>query len=290
LGVVFCASLDLLVMPGRTGAWLRRLPFAALSIIKGLWYGFALIAALHLGLLLSDDPWTWHDPRYRITLALSLLIAQVMGFIFSIADHLGHGVMRNLITGRYHRPREEMRVFLFVDLVGSTAIAERIGPTGFLRLLDAFVMDLAEPVLEHHGSIYRYVGDEVIVTWPLDKGIAAASCLRCVLAMRASLARKAEIYRARFGVAPEFRAALHAGPVVTGEIGTAKREIVFLGDTVNTTARIEEACRDLGHGILASEALMERLQLPAGIAARPLGPITLRGKAQPMALYALAAA
>jgi adenylate cyclase len=109
-----------------------------------------------------------------------------------------------------------------------------------------------------------------------------------VLAMRAALAARAEAYRKQFGAAPRFRAALHAGPVVAGEMGDAKREIVLLGDAINTTARIEQACRELGHDILISEALLTRLQLPPETAAHPVGPIELRGKREAMVLYALA--
>jgi adenylate cyclase len=288
---ITCAGLDLVVMPTGLGAQLKRAPFVVVVLAKGLWYGVAVTAAMSLGThLFGAEPWSWHETRFQITVALSFAVAQLVAFTIVLSDHLGHGVLRNLATGRYHRPREEQRVFLFVDMIGSTAIAERIGPTAFLTLLDRFAADLAEPVIEHHGTVYRYVGDEVIVTWPEAKGIAEANCIRCVLAMRAAIARRAPSYRTQFGLVPEFRAALHAGPVVAGEMGAAKREIVFLGDAVNTTARIETACRELGHDSLISGVLLERVQLPPGVDARLVGPIELRGKAQPMPLYALVAA
>ncbi len=83
------------------------------------------------------------------------------------------------------------------------------------------------------------------------------------------------------------RAGLHCGPVVTGEMGSVKREIVFLGDTVNTAARIQELCRQTGDRVLASAELIDRLALPAGIAKRSLGDLRLRGKGADLALYAL---
>jgi len=291
MATLLCAGLDLVVMPTPLGAWIKRRPFVALVLMKGLWYGGAVTLAMHLGTNLFTDPgyaWSWREPRYQVTVGLSFLVAQLVSFVLAIADHIGHRVLRDLMRGRYHRPREEARVFLFVDLVGSTAIAERIGPVAFLGLLDAFVSDLADPVLECGGEIHRYIGDEVIVTWPLDLGIDNANCVRCVLAMREAIARRAGRYQRKFGIVPKFRAALHAGPVVTGEMGLARREIVFLGDTVNTAARIEEACRDLDVDMLISSALLERLRLPAGVAARPVGPVALRGKAEPLALHALA--
>jgi adenylate cyclase len=57
---------------------------------------------------------------------------------------------------------------------------------------------------------------------------------------------------------------------------------------MNTAARIQEACRDTGCRVLASAALIERIgMLPIGVTGRSLGPLPIRGKVQPMALYAL---
>jgi adenylate cyclase len=109
-----------------------------------------------------------------------------------------------------------------------------------------------------------------------------------VLARRRTLAERGEAYRRAFGVVPAFRAALHAGPVVAGEMGLAKREIVFLGDTMNTTARIETACRDLDCDTLMSGDVADHLWLPLGVAARQVGPVMMRGKSAPMPLFALA--
>jgi adenylate cyclase len=70
-------------------------------------------------------------------------------------------------------------------------------------------------------------------------------------------------------------------------MGSVKREIVFLGDTVNTAARIQELCRQTGDRVLASADLIDRLELPPAIAKRSLGDLRLRGKGADLALYAL---
>jgi adenylate cyclase len=68
-------------------------------------------------------------------------------------------------------------------------------------------------------------------------------------------------------------------------------EIAFLGDTMNTAVRMQQACRDSGHRVLASAALVDRLSaLPPGVTRRPVGQLRLRGKQNEIALYALAAA
>jgi adenylate cyclase len=89
--------------------------------------------------------------------------------------------------------------------------------------------------------------------------------------------RNAE-YQRSYELVPSFHAALHIGPIVVSEMGDVHREIVFLGDTMNTTARIGAASSELGRDVLASADLVDRLTVPAGIVIEPLGPIPLRGK------------
>ncbi len=75
---------------------------------------------------------------------------------------------------------------------------------------------------------------------------------------------------------------------MVGELGYLKKEIALIGDTMNTAARIQQACRDTGHRVLASAALLERIaDLPAGITRRALGPLPLRGKEHALEVYAL---
>src|SRR3546814_4332840 len=81
------------------------------------------------------------------------------------------------------------------------------------------------PVLAWRGTIHKYVGDEMIVTWPLGNPRRdAGGAYMAVMAARERLARLDESYFREFGVAPDFRAILHAGTVVAGEMGMVKRE------------------------------------------------------------------
>ncbi len=145
--------------------------------------------------------------------------------------------------------------------------------------------------MAQRGVIHKYVGDEIIVTWPLAAGLRDGRCVRACFDALEQLDDSAGDYICDFGLRANFRAALHCGPVVIGELGTIKMEIAFLGDTMNTAARLQQACRDTGHRVLASAALMERLAaLPLGIAKRSIGRLRLRGKESEIELYALSAA
>lgn len=282
----WCAAFDLFALRSAPARRLRELPFLLHLAVKTGWYAVGMVAFIYLGEIAFDD-----DPRranFGRTLAFSFAAALVFHFFLMLTRMLGQNVLGAFVTGRYHRPREEERVFLFADLVGSTAAAERLGNARFHRLLNDVIMDLTEPALEARGEIHAYVGDEVIVTWPLARGVQDAACVRCCFAIADRLATRRETYLRAYGMEPRLRMALHCGPVIAGEMGDMKRQIAFLGDAVNATARLEQACRELGRDLLISGDLLGRLRLPDDVAVESLGPIALRGRAGATEVAALA--
>ncbi len=284
------ASLEILLQ-GRWGAALRRWPIGRLLLLRTAAYGVVFFLVLHA--LVALLRWSWdpilHPTRLTTnsTLALSFAFAFAMNFGLVVMRLLDPRVAASLISGRYRRPRPEQRIVLFMDLRGSTELAERLGDERFHRFLNEVFWDLADPVLESGGEIYRYIGDEVIVTWPVRRGARNAGCVECVFAIEDALAAKGKHYLAEFGAEPKLRAALHAGPLVVGEMGDLKREIVMLGDTMNTAARIEGACRTLASDVIASAAALDLVPLPAGVNAQSLGVVALRGKESELELFAL---
>ena len=91
---------------------------------------------------------------------------------------------------------------------------------------------------------------------------------------------------ALFNVYPSFKAAYHCGPIVTGEIGDIKSEIVFHGDVVNTTSRIERLCSRLNEKVLISKDLMEKVPLYRD-RFQLVGSFELRGKKSSTEVFGL---
>ena len=280
------------VLQGPAAATLRRLPVVLVFCLRMLLYGAVVLIAIAVAsttmrlLTVSLPPGANEVSLQTVVVAAGISLAVNLGM--TLRALLGTGTLTALLTGRYHWPRREERIVMFLDVVGSTQLAERLGDIEFLRFLNVVFFDLTDPVLETGGEIYRYVGDEMIISWPLPRGVRDAACIVCLFEMHATLARRADDYIERFGAAPRLRAALHAGPLIVGEMGDVKREIVLLGDTMNTTARIEEACRTTGHDYIASGAVVHALaSLPPGVRANNLGVIQLRGKAGSLELFAL---
>jgi class 3 adenylate cyclase len=286
---LLCGGADVFVLSNPRMRTIRRMPFLAFVALRAAVYAVGIIIGLRApARLLSADPetlWSFSDPLFVQTFLISLAIAFCVALTIEISRLLGPGVLPALITGRYHRPRREERVFLFADIEGSTALAERIGDLEFHRFLAAVFSDWAEPVSAARGETHRYVGDEIIVTWPLARGVKKARCLSCVFAMETALTARAEWYMREFGHVPRFRAALHCGSVVTGEMGDQRKEIVFLGDTVNTTSRMQAACRDRGVHLILSGALADRLPADPRFTLRALGVWTPRGKSREVRLF-----
>jgi adenylate cyclase len=121
----------------------------------------------------------------------------------------------------------------------------------------------------------------------LRDGLRDANCIRAYWLINDAVARRVDSYRREYGVVPEYKAGLHCGPVISAQIGDIKREIVYNGDVVNTTSRIQEKCGELGLDLLVSADLMERLPLVADYKAESLGAIDIEGKARSIELFAL---
>jgi adenylate cyclase len=225
--------------------------------------------------------------RFILALAILTLVSFLINFVRQLNRMLGPGTLVNLLLGRYHRPVAEDRIFMFLDLNDSTAIAARLGPLRFNDFKNDFFYDIAEPVLETRGQIYQYVGDEAVVTWTLEKGLRQGNCLRCVFLVTERIHERKARYLARYGIVPEFKAGLHGGPVVTAEVGDIKKDIVHSGDTVNTAARVEAQCRPLDRRVLVSEGLLSQCSVPSEFEVEDLGEHALRGKAEPVRLYSV---
>ena len=183
--------------------------------------------------------------------------------------------------------RTEQKAFLLIDMKNSTGMAERLGSIRFHELLNDFFRDVAAAALECEAEIHKYVGDEAILTWPSGRAVTDGDLLACPFIARDLIAARGAGYREKFGVEPEFRAALHYGEIVAGEIGDVRREIAYVGDTLNVAARLLDAAKSVGRDILVSADLLARATLPAGIVVEPLPTLTVRGREAPLEIAAL---
>jgi adenylate cyclase len=280
-------AIELFVFENDRANRLRKLPFSVAIMLRALVYIAIIVIALSIvPALISGAPIALPRPRdVWLAIALSMLFNALVG----INQLLGQGVLFSFIAGRYHRPQIEERIVLFLDMASSTRHAEHLGELRFLDFLNRFIADVTTPIVRAGGEIHKYVGDEVIATWPPGNATANIRCVTACFDALRTLEEAAATYSAEFGVVPQFRAGLHIGPVVVGELGLFRLEIALLGDTMNTAARIQTACRETKHSVLVSRDLMERMgPLSSSVSTLPLGRLQLRGKQAELEVVALA--
>lgn len=277
--------------------------FGRKIVLKILVYGVTMIAFLVMLTIIVNSielETNVFDPQVRANLwtflssftfwSVELYIAAIVGvslFYAEVSDNLGQSVLHNFFLGKYHRPIEEERIFMFLDMKSSTTIAESLGHVTYFEMLKSYYADLSDAVIQYSGEIYQYVGDEIVVSWQLSDGIHNNNCLKCFFAMKESLATQSEKYQAKFGVLPTFKAGFHCGSVTTGEIGVIKKDIIFTGDVLNTTARIQGLCNTHKVDILLSSNLKVKLNLDSEFQLRSLGRNKLRGKIEKIELFTI---
>lgn len=280
--------------------WLRRLPFWKALIQLFLFYivaGFVMIAAgaiFFQSLVFRStplDPIVQQEIIYFLTGLDFLKFFIFWGFIFigtiillMIYDKYGPGNFRNLLLGRYFHPQEEERIFMFLDLRSSTSIAEELGDLLYFQFFHDFINEATEPILYAKGEIYQYIGDEIIVSWKMKNGLENNNCLNCFFDIKAAFRAKRPYFLKKYGYSPEFKAGLHYGPVISGEIGAVKKEIAFSGDVLNTASRIQNECNKHQLDLLLSDELLDLLKKSEKYQAKSIGTIQLRGKAEGIGL------
>jgi adenylate cyclase len=278
-----------IALQGPARARLQQLPVTFVLLLRVIVYGIVLAATPEFVAMAARKlaPSPALEEALGIGLGNAIIVAIAFNTFFLARALMGPSTLLAFLSGRYHRPRREERLVLFLDLHGSTALAERLGDLGFHRFLNRLTLDLSDPIVDAKGEIYRYVGDEIIVSWRVERGDEGSLALASLRTIDEMLIARRDAYLAEFGEVPRLRGGLHAGSLVIGEMGQLKRELVVLGDTMNTTARIVEACRQTGRDYIASAAALRLAGPLQSMRAEPLGPMPLRGKEEPVELFAL---
>ncbi|HYV93558.1 MAG TPA: adenylate/guanylate cyclase domain-containing protein [Chitinophagales bacterium] len=227
------------------------------------------------------------DPYHLKDILVWSIVTAITQFVLLMNTKFGHGILWDIIRGKYHLPKEEMRIFMFADLNSSTTIAEKLGNERYHELLQDFFSDVTNPIIDNKGDIYQYIGDEVVVAWKYEDGIAGSRCIRCFFDMKLQIEKKGKHYLDKFGLVPGFKAGIHFGKVIAGEVGIIKRDITFSGDVLNTTSRIGSKCKDFNVDVIASDDLLSQLSFGDQFISKHLGNIKLRGKEREMGLSAL---
>ncbi len=296
--VVGCAmfggvsSFELFYVLQPSGAWLRRKPLLVSVALSTLaWVVIIALSVSVIPSLLGSESGRYSGDLRAAAFLQDVVVALTLLIVANVAMRLrslvGGRVLLNFLIGRYNRPVREQRVFMFLDIADSTRLSEELGDIRVQEYIGRFFFDIAQPIIENGGETHRYIGDEIVVTWPLSSVVGDARCITCAFDIQNLMAREASKYKADFDVVPKFRIGMHGGPVVASEIGDDKREIVYFGDTINSAARLQALCKEAKQDFLVSADLLSMITLPEGITATDVGEVELRGKSRLIGVRAL---
>jgi len=239
------------------------------------------------GIRMTQKSW---DYLFYLFLVYYFFMTLIISFINQVNRKFGPGVLVPLLLGRYRTPKEEERIFMFMDLKSSTATAEKLGHLKYSAFIRDCFSDINEVLYEFQAQVYQYVGDEIVVMWPTSEGLEDCRCVKFYFAVVKQFEERSKHYHSTFGCMPVFKAGMHMGKVTVVEIGEIKRDIAYHGDTVNTAARIQAVCNQVGRDFIVSEYLIENTNCPDIFRIERLGQVELKGKSKKVALLSIAMA
>lgn len=230
----------------------------------------------------NESAWEYYA---YILLVYTFPMGLVISFINQMNKKFGPGILVPLLLGKYRRPREEKRIFMFMDLESSTSHAERLGHIKYSALLRDSFLDINRVVSKYRAEVYQYVGDEIVVSWPAKGAVNRLVYVEFYFDCQFTFRLREAYYSENYGVVPRFKAGLHQGIVTAVEVGEIKRDIAYHGDTLNTASRIQSKCKEYGSDLLISDEIEMGISWTERYRKIFVGEVSLRGKHASVSLF-----
>lgn len=231
--------------------------------------------------------WWQKDISFWVSILYFVIASVIFSFIKIAIEKFGKNNFIKTLLGTYKNPKEEKRIFMFLDLKDSTTIAENLGHFKYSEFIQDCFYDLNEVVPKYDAEIYQYVGDEAVLTWNYKKGLANNNCVELFFNFQRRLEARTAYYQGKYNIVPEFKAGLHGGKLIVVEVGTIKKELAYHGDVINTTARIQAECNTYNSALLISEKLLNCLNVQSETEFVLIGKVLLKGKHEEVSIFSL---
>ncbi len=265
----------------------------SLAYVVTMFVSIVSIFVLH-GIIINRENNLMYSLTYTLgsqyTIALYVygaFISLLINFLKEVNKKFGPGILIKLFSGRYYNPRVEDRIFMFIDLKASTSIAEKLGHLKYSRLIQDCFYDVTDVVAKYKAEIYQYVGDEIVLTWELEKGIENDNCFKFFFEFKNKLELLSDYYKDKYGVVPVFKAGMNCGTITVAEVGEIKKEIAYHGDVLNTASRIQDQCNEYNKVLLISSNLYKKMPRTGVFRFDLIGEVLLKGKLNPVGVYSV---
>jgi adenylate cyclase len=203
--------------------------------------------------------------------------------------YLSPGVIEQILVNpaqlRLGGERRALTLF-FSDIEKFSSFSERLDPPTLTGLLNDFMSDMTDIILEEGGTLDKYIGDAIVAFWnaPLAQEDHAVRALRAAIRCQRKLAERRPEFQERTGALVKMRIGLNTGDVVVGNMGSRQRfNYTVLGDAANLASRLEGANKAFGTYAMASETTWT---LSGGLfVGRELGLVRVVGRQTPVKVF-----
>ena len=280
--------------------YLHRISFGMVVLLKSLAYLLIGILVLFIGFYLAalvnrnsgqealDRTMLFLSSSYLFVLIIYLLVNMILlNFIRQVSEKFGSGNLIRIFFGRYYKPVEEKRIFMFLDLRSSTEYAEKLGHIRYSQLIQDCFIDITPVIENYDAQIYQYAGDEVILSWKCEAVEVYKNAVLLFFDFREKIRNRSNHYLKKYGFLPEFKAGINAGMITVAEVGVKKKEIAYHGDAINTTSRIQEQGNRLNQMLLCSEYFISQLNESNLFRTSFVDEFLPRGKQKPVRVYSI---
>lgn len=217
-------------------------------------------------------------------LVYMLYVSLLFNMILQFQKIFGIKMTMQIAFGYYRKPRFGKFIFMFVDLNDFTTITEEKGHKYIaLFLQDCFSL-LERSIRKYRGNIYTYIGDAAIMFWSIKDGLCKGRFLQAIFCFFSDIEKQKKTFIEKYGTVPNFKVGVAVGEVIIKEIGEEKREIIYLGDVINTSSRLTGVQKELDLNsstdkVFITEELLNKLtNVPKGLTIQSLGRVSLKGK------------
>ncbi len=295
VGAVILATLCIALAASLLVVWSRRAWLAATTLVVML-----PVPAL-AGLVGYRQGFWWPVVEGELAVVLAFVGALVLNyategrqkqfikqtFKLYLSPHVIERILEDPSQLRLGGERRELTI-LFSDLEGFTSISEKLDPMALTALLNDFLSDMTEIILDEGGTLDKYEGDAVIAFWnaPLSQPDHAVRATRAAWRCQERLAERREEFRVRTGATLRMRIGLNTGEAVAGNMGSRQRfNYTVLGDAANLASRLEGANKVFGTYTMLADST--RAAAGDAILAREMGSLRVVGRETPVRVHEL---
>jgi class 3 adenylate cyclase len=248
------------------------------GVLAGVWLVVGLAGAARFAQTIVSAT---RDRPARLWAALERESAAKGRFLpRTLVDRLGRTSLADVALG--DRATEQMTV-LFADIRDSTGLTETLSSEEAFVLIAGFFARSARVIRDHRGSVDKYLGDGYMALFPRNVEDALDAALALQEAVR-------DLNRETTGPLIEIGVGLHTGPVTFGTVGDALHiDTTVVSDTVNTAKRVEGLSKRMAVPVVATQDVIRAVRDSERYRMRSLGPQPVRGKREPVEVYAIEA-